>query len=106
MDISKYVDITCNMFFAVASAAFDNSAHGGLRLCTSSKKENDNFHFLHFDFSRVFFAYVLLLDKQLQIDAKLENHKRNESIIFGAVFGAFEIKKTKQKRNFTRTYLN
>lgn len=40
-----------------------------------------------------FFAYVLLLDKQLQIDAKLENHKRNESIIFGAVFGAFEIKK-------------
>lgn len=39
-----------------------------------------------------FFAYVSLLDKQSQIDAKLENHKINESIIFGAVFGAFKIK--------------
>lgn len=53
-----------------------------------------------------FFAYVLLLDKQLQIYANLENNNLNESIIFGAVFGAFEIKKTKRKRNFTRTYLN
>lgn len=42
------------------------------------------------------FAYVLLFVKQSQIDAKFGNHKRNESFIFSAVFGAFKSKNDKR----------
>lgn len=57
------------------------------------KKENlIFFHSLDPLFFLLGFAYILPFFKQSQIDARFGNHKRNESIIFGAVFGAFKSK--------------